>query len=225
MSSTRPSPSYHLPEEILADYVRGTGGEAEALISACHLTLCGQCQSRASALESAAAAQLDGDAPEAGDGSVDAGLEAVLGRLDDLAPIVPAPRAPHPELNAGLPRPLLDYLPEGKLPWRRVVPGIRAMDLPVNETGATRVRLVRLHPGVVIPHHDHGGPEYIVVFSGGLRDADGTAHRGDVAVRRPGDSHRQHVEPGEECVALVVNDGDLLPTTWIGRLFKRIAGE
>jgi putative transcriptional regulator len=88
-----------------------------------------------------------------------------------------------------------------------------------------KVRLVSLHPGMIIPHHDHGGAEYTVVFSGGLRDHQGTCHRGDVAVRNPGDRHRQHVETGAQCVALVVNEGDLLPTTWIGRLVKRLARE
>jgi putative transcriptional regulator len=219
------NPSFHLPESMLVDYVRGTGGEAEALVAACHLTLCGQCQLRADALEQAAAAQLDSAAPGARAASA---LDDLLARLDQ--PVADGDAAPpaRAALAPGLPRPLLRYLPEGKLPWRRVVPGIRTVDLPVRRVSGTRgakVRLVSLHPGIVIPHHDHGGPEYTVVFSGGLRDQLGTCHRGDVAVRNPGDRHRQHVEAGDQCVALVVNDGDLLPTTWIGRLVKRIARE
>lgn len=224
------SPSFHLPDAMLADYVRGVVGEAEALVAACHLTLCGPCQGRVAALEQAGGAQLESAPPEGLPGSA---LEAVLARLDEAAPSSSEPRGP---LEPGLPRALLRYLPEGDLPWRRLIPGIRAVDLPVGAGGGDRlqgqgvksprkVRLVSLHPGLIIPHHDHGGPEYTVVFSGGLRDHQGTCHRGDVAIRNPGDRHRQHVEAGDQCVALVVNDGDLLPTTWVGRLVKRLARE
>jgi putative transcriptional regulator len=212
---------------MLVDYVRGAVGEAEALVAACHLTLCGPCQSRVEALEQAAGAQLESAPNEV----LAAGaLEGVLARLDEIGG-GPAPAA-RASVDLGLPRPLLRYLPDGELPWRRLIPGIRAVDLPVRAAAAPapgqappKVRLVSLHPGLIIPHHDHGGPEYTVVFSGGLRDHQGTCHRGDVAIRNPGDRHRQHVEPGDQCLALVVNEGDLLPTTWIGRLVKRIARE
>jgi putative transcriptional regulator len=218
-------PSFHLPESMLAEYVRGTGGEAEALVAACHVTLCGACQRRMALLEQGAVAELDHGVPVAVGGEV---MDAVLARLEDpLAGEIP-PLPVRSAVQPGLPRPLLRYLPAGQLPWRRVVPGIRTLDLPVRKAGGVRqakVRLVSLHPGIIIPHHDHGGPEYTVVFSGGLRDHQGTCHRGDVTVRNPGDRHRQRVEAGSQCVALVVNNGDLLPTTWLGRLVKRLARE
>ena len=225
-------PTLHLPDTLLLGYVRGTSGEAEALVVACHLTLCGHCQTRAAVLEGVAADELFAEEPAELPQGV---LQDLLLQLRDerdepsaankpaLASLPPNPAADANE--PGLPRPLLRYLPEGKLPWRRLLPGIKTVDLPVQKRAQATVRLVRLHPGLIIPHHDHGGPEYTVVFSGGLRDHRGTWHRGDVAVRQPGEQHRQRVEPGEECVALVFNDGALLPTSAIGRLVARLAGE
>ena len=223
-------PTLHLPDTLLLAYVRGTSGEAEALVVACHLTLCGHCQARAAVLEGAAADELLAEEPADLPEGV---LQNLLLQLNDEPHESPAPAAINPPKGSnsdaddhpGLPRPLLRYLPEGKLPWRRLLPGIKTVDLPVQKRAQATVRLVRLHPGLIIPHHDHGGPEYTVVFSGGLRDHRGTWHRGDVAVRQPGEQHRQYVEPGEECVALVFNDGALLPTSAIGRLVARLAGE
>ena len=89
------------------------------------------------------------------------------------------------------------------------------------------MRLVRFKGGVTIPFHDHGGPEYIVVFTGALEEKakdDGRRFgRGDVSIRLPGERHEQRATPGEPCVALVVNEGALRPLTLRGRLLLAIA--
>ncbi|HTB56661.1 MAG TPA: hypothetical protein VLC06_02255, partial [Polyangia bacterium] len=108
--------------------------------------------------------------------------------------------------------------------WRTVVPGMRVVDLPLAVPGGA-VRLVRFKGGVTIPLHDHGGPEYIVVFTGALEEkSDGLRFgRGDVSIRLPGERHEQRATPGEPCVALVVNEGALRPLTLRGRLLLAIA--
>ena len=82
--------------------------------------------------------------------------------------------------------------------WRTVVPGMRVVDLRLAVPGGA-VRLVRFKGGVTIPFHDHGGPEYIVVFTGALEEkSDGLRFgRGNVSIRLPGERHEQRATPGE----------------------------
>ena len=124
-----------------------------------------------------------------------------------------------------LPRPLRAFWggsAETANRWRFVVPGVRAIDLPV-APGDARARLVAFKGGITIPLHDHGGPEHIVVFTGALEERDGRFARGDISIRTAGETHQQRVAPGEPCVALVVNEGALRPLTLRGRLLLAIA--
>jgi putative transcriptional regulator len=154
-------------------------------------------------------------------------LERLLAALDAQAPIPPTPAvesAPGSLLAPlGVPRVVWPYLDVGAAKgWRRLVPGIARLDLRV---GAPNVvaRIVRLRPGLEIPLHDHGGDEYTVIFTGALADDEGRFARGDVSIRPAGARHAQRIERGEPCVALVVNEGPLLPLTLKGRVLARLA--
>jgi putative transcriptional regulator len=109
----------------------------------------------------------------------------------------------------------------GPLRWRLLLPGLRAIDLPLPPATA---RLLRFRPGLTIPLHDHAGLELTVVLSGSIADEAGAATAGDVVVRAPGQHHAQLVGAEEACVALVVNEGPLIPRNRWGRLLKRLAG-
>ncbi len=217
------TPTHHVPEHGLIEYVTGACTEGAALAVACHLSLCPTCAAEVAALEGVAGTLL-----EAGAGlELAAGtLESVLSRLEGTpqhAGRAAAPAVPDFLAGCGLPVPLLRVLPSND-GWRTVVPGMRVVDLPfVVPDGA--IRLVRFKGGVTIPFHDHGGPEYIVVFTGALEEkGDGRRFaRGDVSVRLPGERHEQRAAPGEACVALVVNEGALRPLTLRGRLLLAIA--
>jgi putative transcriptional regulator len=82
---------------------------------------------------------------------------------------------------------------------------------------------VNLQPGLEIPLHDHGGPELTVIFTGALADDQGRFARGDISMREPGERHVQRVEAGAPCVALVINEGPLLPLTWKGKALTLLA--
>lgn len=219
------TPTHHVPEHGLIEYVTGACTEGAALAFACHISLCPACAAEVAALEGVAGSVL-----EAGAGlALAAGaLEAALSRLDATPQEVAgqeAPAAPAFLSGCALPAPLLRLLPSNER-WRTVVPGMRVVDLPfVVPDGA--IRLVRFKGGVTIPFHDHGGPEYIVVFTGALEEkGDGRRFgRGDVSIRQPGERHEQRAAPGDPCVALVVNEGALRPLTLRGRLLLAIARE
>ena len=104
---------------------------------------------------------------------------------------------------------------------------MRAIDLPLasSRPAATgpRLRLVAFAPGVAIPPHDHGGTEHIVIFTGAIEEGGQRFARGDIATREAGERHEQRIAAGEPCVALVVNEGPLLPLTLRGRLLLALA--
>ncbi|HZL21095.1 MAG TPA: hypothetical protein VFG23_25395 [Polyangia bacterium] len=218
-------PNHHVPEEGLLEYVAGAATDPASLAIACHVSLCATCAAQAAALEAVGGSILETSPGE----PLDAGaLQATLARLD-AAPepaavargAVDAPRF----LSAfGLPSPLLRSLPAQVDDWRFVVPGVRAVDLPVVSAEAT-ARLISFGGGVTIPLHDHGGTEYVVVFSGALEEkAEGKRFgRGDISIRETGERHEQRATPGEPCIALVVNEGKLRPLTLRGRLLLAIA--
>lgn len=236
-SAVSVSPTHHLPDHGLVEYVAGACTDGAALAFACHLSLCASCAAEAAALE-----DVGGKILEASEGETMApgALEALLGRLETTTqlaqppvgggapPDAPdAPDAPDFLAACGLPAPLLRALPPAD-GWRTVLPGMRVVDLPFAPPGGA-LRLIRFKGGVTIPFHDHGGPEYIVVFTGALEEkekGDGRRFgRGDVSIRLPGERHAQRAMPGEPCVALVVNEGALQPLTLRGRLLRALARE
>jgi putative transcriptional regulator len=217
------NPSQHLPQGILIEYVNGRASEAVALAVACHVTLCGICQGRIADLEALAGAALE-TAPSL---PLREGLlENVLSKLDAEQPTYeppPSRAASRATAALRLPRPLLRYLDRaGGLRWKLLLPGVHfaTLRLGAGVPADVDVRLVRLKAGLVIPIHDHKGPEYTVVFSGAFDDAGVRYGRGDASVRKAGDRHIQRVLPGEDCVALAVNHGPLVPLTWTGRLMS-----
>jgi putative transcriptional regulator len=217
-------PTHHVPEHGLVEYVAGAATDGAALAFACHVSLCASCAAEVAALENVGGTILEASpGQQLGPGA----LESVLARLEATPQLATPPAEPvaAPAFLAGceLPAPLLRALPNAE-GWRTVVPGMRVVDLPLAVPGGA-VRLVRFKGGVTIPFHDHGGPEYIVVFTGALEEkSDGLRFgRGDVSIRLPGERHEQRATPGEACVALVVNEGALRPLTLRGRLLLAIA--
>lgn len=221
------APTHHLDDEVLMAYVTGATTEAVALVAACHLTLCAQCRLRADAAETVGGALLDG---QTGTPLSEDVLGQLLARLDDDAAPAESPSAPgdstQPFVFAGvpLPRPLARYLgPDQPIAdqehaFRFLAPGIRGVDLPVTAPPETRMRLLRLAPGIEIPRHAHAAPELTLVFSGGLSDAGEHYGRGDVRFRDTAAEHVQVVDRDRPCIALVLNEGALLPQTWRGKV-------
>lgn len=230
------APRHHFPDEVLTEYVAGTCVEAVSLAIACHASLCAPCRARLGWLEQLAGSLIESARPT--EMYPDA-LERALARLSEAKtasePTPASGSGASSSLTAARParapvgleflaRPLWPYLQSlgvrGRGSFKPVVPGIGTIELPIAPRGGT-ARLVELQPTVTVPLHDHGGPEYGVLFTGGLREEDGREwHRGDVFYRIPGESHTQAVLPGVACVALVINEGSLIPLTPAGDVLK-----
>jgi putative transcriptional regulator len=220
------APVHHLDDDVVLAYVTGTTTESVALVVACHLTLCAVCRDRVAAAEAVGGVLLD---REPGTPVLDDALGRVLARLDENMPAgqpVTVAGMTEPFVFAGvpLPRPLARYLKlhtqidDSRRTFRFLAPGIRGIDLPVIAQPAVRTRLLRLEPGVEIPRHGHAAPEFTLVFSGGLSEGGEHYGRGDVRFCDTAAVHVQLVDRDRPCIALVVNEGALLPQTWRGKL-------
>ena len=205
---------------------------------ACHLAFCPACRGGAQGHEEVLgqlgrlmAAEPDHASPRGATGERSAGEPASARDriLEGLQGVLPAASRPGQRSAVELPSELPDLLPPVLIEhlrslshprWKRLIPGIRAIDLGLE--GVWRARLVAFRPGVPIPAHDHGGPEHTVVFQGGLNDARVHLERGDAATMSPGETHDQHAAAGLPCVALIVNEREPRPLTVAGKILKAL---
>jgi putative transcriptional regulator len=221
------NPAHHVPEDLLVEYALGLCAGPAALSVACHLSLCLICNGHRRELEALGGALLETVAPVP---TRPGALEQLLSQIDSLpthprSEPVPAvgPEAESLLRAAGVPPFVFPYLADpATAKWARLVPGVKRIDLRIGPP-ATVARLVALKPGLEIPLHDHGGTEFTVIFSGALSDEQGRFGRGDISIREPGECHVQRVEASEVCVALVINQGPLVPLTWMGRVLQLIS--
>jgi putative transcriptional regulator len=231
-------PRHHFPDDVLRGFAVGTSPEATRLAVACHLAFCPTCRSGAQEHEEVlgqlgrlVAAESGQVSPRGAAGETSAAGPA-SGRdrmLEDLQGLPPPASRPEPRSAVELPSELPDLLPPVLIEhlrslshprWKRLIPGIRAIDLGLD--GVWRARLVAFRPGVQIPTHDHGGPEHTVVFQGGLNDARVHLERGDAATMSPGETHDQQAAAGLPCVALIVNEREPRPLTVSGKILKAL---
>jgi len=209
-------PKHHPDAEVLLDYAAGTAGEAVSLLVAAHLTLCPDCRREVAACEAAAGGLLE-DAADAPD---EAGLDALLTRLDAEPQRIPE-RAPAGR-DSPFPRPLAEYFPDGidALPWRRLTRDLQACPL-VEGRNRPRAALLRIAAGKGAPRHGHDGFEATLVLQGAYSDESGSFRRGDVQVADGATQHTPVAHAGEDCVCLIVLDGQLHLAGPLGRILDR----
>ena len=119
-----------------------------------------------------------------------------------------------------LPDPLQDIVLESSVHsgWKFGGPGIRVMPLDVSPDVTTE--LIRFEPGHGAPKHTHSGFEYTLVVSGGFSDEAGSYGPGDLAVSGEGREHRPVADEDGVCIALIVRDGGLKFSGFMGVLQK-----
>lgn len=215
------TPTHHPSDALLISYASGSLGAGMSVVVASHLALCPFCRSRAAEAEAVGGALFDALPPT--DLAPDA-LDRMMARLDEPEP----PRRPRPRADAGdpmLPRPVLDVTgPVTDRSWRRLAPGIRQVEVVPRDRRGGSVRLFRIAPGSVMPHHGHRGIELTLVLSGSYTDELGRFGRGDFA-ETDGDTHHQPVaDAGADCVCLIATEAPLRFRDLIPRLMQPLFG-
>lgn len=212
--------SHHFDDATLMAYSAGTLPQGMALLVACHLHWCPHCRERMHATDAVGGALLEQLPPSHLQANA---FEQLLARLDEPEQELSA-SAPETDTNPELPTPLAQLLdkPLDELPWKRIGYGVKQLDLHLDGPGAAR--LLRISPGVSVPHHTHGGNELTLILKGSYNDELGRFCQGDVADLDGEVSHQPLVDTDEECVCLIATDAPLKFSGLVGRLVQPFIG-
>ncbi|GAA0788672.1 ChrR family anti-sigma-E factor [Marinobacterium sediminicola] len=212
--------SHHFDDATLMAYSAGSLPQGMALLVACHLHWCEQCRERTRETDAVGGAMLDSLTPAM---LTDDALNAVLACLDEPEQEFSLSKA-EPLADDHLPAPLAQVLgkPIDDLPWKRIGYGVRQLDLELDGPGATR--LLRISPGVSVPHHTHSGNELTLILQGSYSDEMGRFCRGDVADLDGEVSHQPIVDTDEDCICLIATDAPLKFSGLMGRLVQPFIG-
>ena len=100
--------------------------------------------------------------------------------------------------------------------------GYQQLDLKLEGAGACR--LLRIQPGVSVPHHTHKGNELTMILRGSYSDEMGRFSQGDVADLDDDIRHQPIVDTDEECICLIATEAPLQFTGIMGRLAQPFIG-
>ncbi|KEA64012.1 hypothetical protein ADIMK_1747 [Marinobacterium lacunae] len=208
--------SHHFDDATLMAYASGSMPQGMALLVACHLQWCASCREKVSLNEAVGGTLLERVKPAA----LDAGaLDRLMDRLDE--PDVPAAESESVEYaDPEVPSPLGSLLgcSLNGLAWRRLGYGVHQYDLGLSGPGATR--LLRIAPGVSVPHHGHRGSELTLILRGSYSDELGRFRVGDVADVDAEIDHQPIVDTDQECICLIATDAPLKFSGLVGRLIQ-----
>ncbi len=213
-------PRHHLPQAVLLEYAAGTTLPTTSLLVACHLTLCPECRSEVSRLEEIGATLLE-QQPETS--FAEDAVARVLAAIEKPAATPLEGPRDTPANDGVIPFPLLDVLAEKRLKMQWSLPGIRSASLRL-ASDLPPARLVHFQPGIRIPSHGHASPEFVLILEGLLEEEDQQFRRGDVAFSDTGKVHKQTIGAEGACLALIVNEGPLIPKTLWGKVLKNFGG-
>ncbi|MEL6341640.1 MAG: ChrR family anti-sigma-E factor [Myxococcota bacterium] len=216
----------HPDDALLMAYAAGSLSEAVSLLVATHVSMCPRCRRVLARLDEIGGALLASAQPPSPDDDI--GLDAMLARLDEPIPPTsnPEPAAlPEAFADLNLPEPLRSYVARaGVSDWTAVLPGVvRKITLPIVWEGAP-VRLTRVRGGFTVPMHTHEGTEFNLVLAGGFHDRGEAYQPGDVAENHEDVTHVLHIDPGEDCVILAVNEAPLVPVGALAQIASLITG-
>ena len=215
----------HPNQEMLANYTVGGLGNAQSVVIATHLTLCGDCRETIDGFNAIGGALLTDAVEEPLSGEL---FESLMKRLGDeesedtKTESVEILDGVDEETCRIIPRPLRDCLGVSisEIRWQKLGPKIEYVELDFDEPGISG-RVLRLPAGVRMPSHTHSGTEMTVVLSGSFSDEFGHYERGDLAVLDHTDTHQPEVNKDGDCLCFVVTDAPLKLTGPFGFFLNR----
>jgi len=221
MTGAHALPTHHPSDALLVDYGAGALGEGLSLAVALHLTRCPECRAATAGVEAVGGALLEALPPAPLERLTLAGLLAELDHEQRDHEPAARPAPPTVVADPSCPGPLRGYVPSlVAAPWRRLAPGVQRVELMPRTPRGGGVQLLRIAPGVGVPHHGHRGLELTVVLSGSYSDALARYAAGDLA-EMSGDHQHQPVADGDRaCVCLIATEAPLRFTGLLGRLMQ-----
>jgi putative transcriptional regulator len=207
--------AHHPDEDLLAAYAAGALDLGQRIAIATHLKACESCRSWVTTLEQVGGAMIAGAPPVALD---EGALARTLARIGDAPPqSTPDARPVRDDAPQELPRFVRTY---DFGPWRKVAPGVGTRPIRLPEPAPTRVFLLKARAGWKLLEHAHTGLEMTCVLTGAFRHEGGRYGPGDFDFSDGDVRHEPRIEEGEDCLALVAVQGELLWQGLLGRLLQ-----
>lgn len=209
---------HHFDSSTLIGYAAGALPHAFNVVVEAHLSICPACREQLRVAEHVGGhliSQQEGAPLPSGS------REAILERLSENAPLIPAKRSPErraPSANQ-LPEPLWPYFGEmyGDLRWRIIGPGVH--HIRAHDVQDGHLMLLRIAPGRSVPMHSHGGNELTMILQGAYDDSLGHFAPGDVADLDCDVEHQPVTSPGVPCICVAATD---LPLRFSGRIARML---
>lgn len=210
--------SHHFDDATLIAYSSGTLNKGMALLVESHVEMCEHCMEQvqtSNRIGGDLLRQIEPVAMKSGS------LDQVLSMLDDVEPEVPAVSRSR---NSEVPASLVEYIGDdlNALDWKTMGLGVQQYDLKLGGTGAAR--LLRIQPGVSVPHHTHTGSELTLILRGSYSDEIGRFQVGDVADLDDQLEHQPIVDTEHECICLIATDAPLKFSGLMGKLVQPFIG-
>jgi putative transcriptional regulator len=201
--------NFHPDLDLLTEYAAGSLPLAQAACVSIHVNQCQRCQQTAGQLTDLGASLFEAlDPVPVGDTQ----LNAVLARLDEDVPLAyDNSKAGSSDTPAILQRLMRGDFSD--LTWKNIGSTLRISYLKTGDPDH-EFALYHIRAGGRIPSHTHRGNELTLILEGGFSDADGSYHKGDFLLRRPGDVHAPTALQSEDCICLAVLDAPLKFTDW-----------
>jgi len=211
--------SHHFDDATLVAYSSGTLTKGMALLVESHLEMCKQCTEHVHTSNRIGGDLLTKIAPVA---MQRGSLDQVLGMLDSVDMEVPVEN--EVAASGEVPQSLAAIIgwDLDKLDWKSMGLGVQQFDLKLGGSGATR--LLRIQPGVSVPHHTHSGNELTLILRGSYSDEIGRFQVGDVADLDDQLEHQPIVDTREECICLIATDAPLKFSGLMGKLVQPFIG-
>ena len=92
--------------------------------------------------------------------------------------------------------------------WKQVYKGFKEYTASIDDKD--ELKLIKMEPGVSVPHHSHGGKEFILVLEGSFRDEYGEYSKGDIQINDQKIKHTPVASIETGCVCLSITEKDVI---------------
>jgi putative transcriptional regulator len=210
--------SYHPEPENLMTCSAGAMPEAHAAVMASHLDMCPVCRREISILESIGGVLLEDLQP----------APLSRGAMETVKEGVARMASSSAARATDVPRPIQRFVGPTleSVRWRRVVPGIWQYAIPLSppSNSSASLRLMKVAPGLPLPHHGHSGPEMTLVLQGAFREKSVTYRPGDFIELDESAEHAPIADASGESICLVATARRMRSSSLIARVAQRFLG-
>lgn len=211
-----------ITDEWVMSYAAGALSDSHALLVATHAWYHPDVQQRISDAEAIGGAMIEArDEVTLSEGSFD----AMMARADEMN-AEPEIETAKSTRDTDMPAPLAEWLGKSwdELKWKTMGPGLSRLPLQTGPDGE-KLWLLKAKAGVSIPIHDHKGTEMTLVMKGSYDVGDQHFGPGSIEVAdHQTCDHQPVIGDAEDCICLVVTEGNIVPHSLIGKMVRPFIG-